>query len=51
MITEVTLEAIPHPKNRVPVLGDGLHIDAKHPTQSLMDIARGPTTWRACPLR
>ncbi len=39
MTTEVNLEAIPQPKNRVPILGDALHIDAKHPTQSLMDLA------------
>jgi len=26
-------------KNRLPVLGDALHIDANHPTRSLMDLA------------
>ena len=30
---------IPRPANRVPLLGDALHIDAAHPTRSLMDLA------------
>lgn len=30
---------IPQPKNRLPVLGDALHIDADQPTRSLMDLA------------
>ncbi|MCB1290436.1 MAG: cytochrome P450, partial [Mycobacterium sp.] len=30
---------IPRPANRVPILGDALHIDADHPTRSLMDLA------------
>ncbi len=30
---------IPRPANRIPVLGDALHIDADHPTQSLMKLA------------
>lgn len=30
---------IPQPSNRIPVLGDALHIDSQHPTQSLMDLA------------
>ena len=32
-------EDIPRPANRLPVLGDALHIDSDHPTQSLMDLA------------
>ena len=32
-------EDIPRPKNRLPVLGDALHLDANHPTRSLMDLA------------
>lgn len=32
-------EYIPRPANRLPVLGDALHIDSAHPTQSLMDLA------------
>jgi len=30
---------LPRPTNRVPFLGDAMHIDAGHPTQSLMDLA------------
>jgi cytochrome P450/NADPH-cytochrome P450 reductase len=30
---------VPRPKNRIPILGDALHIDADHPTRSLMDLA------------
>ncbi|MGY4710583.1 bifunctional cytochrome P450/NADPH--P450 reductase [Mycolicibacterium sp. CBM1] len=30
---------IPQPKNRVPVLGDALHLDGAHPTRSLMELA------------
>lgn len=32
-------EAIPRPANRLPVLGDALHLDADHPTKSMMDLA------------
>ncbi len=32
-------EEIPRPSNRVPMLGDALHLDADHPTQSMMDLA------------
>ncbi|MCB0947736.1 MAG: cytochrome P450 [Mycobacterium sp.] len=32
-------EEIPRPSGRVPVLGDALHLDANHPTRSLMDLA------------
>lgn len=34
-----TFEDIPRPTNRLPVLGDALHLDSDHPTQSLMDLA------------
>lgn len=30
---------IPRPANRVPILGDALHLDPEHPTQSLMRLA------------
>jgi hypothetical protein len=39
MNTYNTYKGIPQPKNRLPVLGDALHIDANHPTRSLMDLA------------
>lgn len=32
-------QEVPRPKNRVPILGDALHIDADHPTRSLMELA------------
>lgn len=39
MSIQNTYADIPQPKNRLPVLGDALHIDANHPTRSLMDLA------------
>ncbi|NQU38300.1 MAG: cytochrome P450, partial [Actinobacteria bacterium] len=39
MSSDVAYEKIPHPSNRIPIIGDGMHIDGKHPTQSLMDLA------------
>ncbi|MCH9736888.1 MAG: cytochrome P450 [Actinomycetia bacterium] len=39
MNTPSAYEDIPRPKNRVPILGDALHLDADHPTRSLMDLA------------
>ncbi|CAN5505573.1 cytochrome P450 [soil metagenome] len=39
MSSDATFEAIPQPKNRMPVLGDALHLDASHPTKSMMDLA------------
>jgi cytochrome P450/NADPH-cytochrome P450 reductase len=38
-MTQDIYEDIPRPKNRLPVLGDALHIDGNHPTRSLMDLA------------
>lgn len=32
-------EELPRPTNRVPILGDALHLDAAHPTRSLMELA------------
>lgn len=32
-------EELPRPKNRVPILGDALHLDDTHPTRSLMELA------------
>ncbi len=32
-------EAVPTPSNRVPILGDAMHLDTNHPTRSLMDLA------------
>ena len=39
MSTQNSYEDIPQPKNRLPVLGHALHVDANHPTRSLMDLA------------
>ena len=37
--TQDSHQEIPRPANRVPVLGDALHLDPEHPTQSLMNLA------------
>lgn len=34
-----TYQDIPRPKDRLPILGDALHLDTDHPTRSLMDLA------------
>lgn len=39
MNAKVSFADIPQPRNRLPVLGDALHIDATHPTRSFMDLA------------
>lgn len=39
MTDESAYDELPRPKNRVPILGDALHLDAHHPTRSLMDLA------------
>ena len=39
MSSDPVFEEIPRPSNRVPVLGDALHLDAEHPTQAMMDLA------------
>ncbi|MDY6996071.1 MAG: cytochrome P450 [Actinomycetota bacterium] len=39
MSSDPVFEEIPRPSNRVPVLGDALHLDADHPTQAMMDLA------------
>src|SRR5271156_3230135 len=38
MTTQNSYADIPRPKNRLPVLGDALHIEGNHPTRRLMDL-------------
>ncbi|MCX2930958.1 cytochrome P450 [Mycobacterium sp. CVI_P3] len=39
MTDQDVYDDVPQPKNRVPILGDALHLDGTHPTRSLMELA------------